>query len=73
MLPKKSRQAQNPPHKTTSSQKQTDKQGVVHQTLTLFARLSSEEVVVSKATGIREGDKRGRFLFWPNRKKNKMK
>lgn len=35
----------------------------------LFARLSSEEVVVSRATGLREGDKRGRFLFWPNRRK----
>ena len=35
----------------------------------LFARLSDKEVLVSKATGLREGDKRGRFLFWPNRKK----
>lgn len=35
----------------------------------LFARLNSKEVIVSKATGLREGDKRGRFLFWPNRSK----
>jgi len=33
----------------------------------LFARLSNGEVVISKATGLRDGDKRGRYLFWPNR------
>lgn len=35
----------------------------------LFARFNEKEVVISKATGLRNGDKRGRFLFWPNRKK----
>lgn len=35
----------------------------------LFARFNQKEVIISKATGPREGDKRGRFLFWPNRKK----
>ena len=35
----------------------------------LFARFSTTEVMISKATGLRNGDKRGRFLFWPNRKK----
>lgn len=35
----------------------------------IFARFSVSEVMISKATGLRDGDKRGRFLFWPNRKK----
>lgn len=35
----------------------------------LFARFSDSEIVISKATGLREGDKRGRFSFWPNRRK----
>ena len=35
----------------------------------LFARFNATEVVISKATGLRDGDKRGRYLFWPNRKK----
>ncbi|MCD8497195.1 MAG: Mov34/MPN/PAD-1 family protein [Alphaproteobacteria bacterium] len=35
----------------------------------LFARFNKKEVIISKATGLRDGDKRGRFLFWPNRKK----
>lgn len=35
----------------------------------LFARFNEKEVVISKATGPRNGDKRGRFLFWPNRKR----
>ena len=35
----------------------------------LFARFDEKEVVISKATGLRDGDKRGRFLFLPNRSK----
>lgn len=35
----------------------------------LFARFNASEVIISKATGLRDGDKRGRFLFRPNRKK----
>lgn len=35
----------------------------------LFAHFNSKEVIISKATGLRENDKRGRFFFWPNRKK----
>ena len=35
----------------------------------LFARFNATDVVISKATGLRNGDKRGRYLFWPNRKK----
>ncbi len=34
----------------------------------LFARYSDGEVLVCKATGPKENDKRGRFFFLPNRK-----
>lgn len=34
----------------------------------LFARYSEDEVLVCKATGPKENDKRGRFFFLPNRK-----
>lgn len=29
----------------------------------LFARFNKKEVIISKATGLRDGDKRGRFSF----------
>ena len=37
----------------------------------LFARFNATEVVITKATGLRDGDKRGRYLFLPNRRKEK--
>ncbi len=35
----------------------------------LFARFSEGELLISKVTGLRSGDKRGRFFFFPNRQK----
>ena len=33
----------------------------------LFAKISNDAIVIQKATPPRPGDRRGRFLFWPNR------
>lgn len=38
----------------------------------LFAYFGdNRNVLISKATGLRPGDKRGRFLFWPNRRRER--
>lgn len=37
----------------------------------IFAHHSKGEVFVSRATGLRDGDRRERFLFWPNRRQER--